>query len=92
MLIVNILTKLHLLSLSQNKIKLFHIQSNREDMDEAAMTSKLLGLLVKKTNGHFEKFCEALHETDQTHVVKNLLITPGNMIVHLVKYCSHSTW
>ena len=50
-------------------------------MDEAAMTRKLLGLLVKKTNGHFDKFCKALHETDQTHVVKNLLITPGNMIV-----------
>ena len=50
-------------------------------MDEAAMTRKLLGLIVKKTNRHFDQFCEALHQAGQTYVVHNLLITPGTVIV-----------
>ena len=51
--------------------------SSAQSQSEAAITRKLFDLIVKKTNGHFDKLCEALHQTDQTHVVKNLLIAPG---------------
>ena len=68
------------LLITNNEI-FFHLQSAREDSDEAAMTRKLLDLIVKKTNGHFDKFCKALHEAGQTYVVHNLLVTPGTVIV-----------
>ena len=45
------------------------------------MTRELFDLILKKTNRHFDNLCEALHQTDQTHIVKNLLITPGIMII-----------
>ena len=55
----------------------FYTKSTR---DESAKT--LLDLLVKrKTNKDFDQFCEALHQTKQTSVVKNLLATPGLTIV-----------
>ena len=45
------------------------------------MTRRLLDLIKKKTNGHFDQLCEALHQAGQTHVVHKLLITPGTVIV-----------
>ena len=44
---------------------------------EAEATRTLLDLLLKKSNQQFNEFCNALHATDQTHVVQNQLITQG---------------
>ena len=46
--------------------------------DEAAATGTLMDLLLKKSNYQFDEFCNALHATEQTHVVQNQLITYGN--------------
>ena len=48
--------------------------------DEAEATRKLMDLLLKKSNQQFDEFCNALHATEQTHVVKNQLITQGMCI------------
>ena len=44
---------------------------------EAEATRTLMDLLLKKSNQQFDEFCNALHATEQTHVVKNQLITQG---------------
>ena len=48
--------------------------------DEAAATRKLIDLLLKMSNLQFDEFCNALHATEQTHIVKNKLITQGRLI------------
>ena len=40
-----------------------------------------MDLLLKKSNQQFDEFCNALHATEQTHVVKNKLITQGMYIL-----------
>ena len=58
-------------------MKYSHTQSFEK---EAASVRKLLDLIEKKTNRDFDQFCEALHQTRQTHVVQQLLVTPGTAI------------
>ena len=53
---------------------LFETQSYK---DEAECNKKLLDLIKRKTNQDFDQFCEALHQTRQTHVVQHLLVTAG---------------
>ena len=38
-------------------------------------TELLIQMIIKKTNQDYDAFCEALHETKQTHIVHNLLVT-----------------
>ena len=39
-----------------------------------------MDLLLKKSNKQFDEFCNALHVTEQMHIVKNQLITQGTCV------------
>ena len=51
-------------------------QLHEENEDQVG---ELLDILIQKTNRDFENFCDALDAVGRGGVVRNLLITPGNV-------------
>ena len=49
---------------------------------DKAPTRALINLIKTRPNDHFDKFCKALYETKQTHIVQNWLIIEGMWFIY----------